>query len=865
MSWKRMQFAACCLGLLLAGQAVAQTQPLFSSTLWGSLPCGGSALGDYDNDGWPDVFRLECRGTQVALMHNEGDGAFSLAEQTRSIQEALPPDKRLGYGQTFADYDNDGDLDLFVPVGMWDYGQRAPNVLLRNDRGTFTDVTLAAGLTDINNTDNVVWFDYDRDGWLDVYMGNPACGAPEQPLRNLLYRNRGDGTFADATAQAGLDLDLGSGEAIGGCGGGTNGGMAGADFNDDGWPDLYIAVFRGPNWLFLNDGQGHFRNATTREIADPGQAFDVAVGDIDNDGDLDLFQAAGGLQQADRSLLLLNVGQGQFLDVTEGAGVYVVGDAQDTGFGDIDNDGDLDLTLGQPRRVFINDGSGMFTDGTAQAMGESAEDNYIPVAFWDYDLDGHLDGQGYRAFFHNKGNTNHSLRVELVGIQSNRNGIGARLFATAGEVRQMREILGGRGFNQDEMVAHFGLGQGTKVDRLEIRWPSGQVDVLTDLPTDQKIRVFEGREGYQTVQPAIWKVDPPGVVVIGTTADFDLAIRPTLFEPGATITRVSADLSELGGAAEVPLVAAGDGTYHLSAPALTTAGPNRMSHISVQIDQTTSLGPHWTQMSRSVAMLPAEDQVVYGDTLDGQWRVETADKVEFDLEGRAVVFSGQAALALKTPFFWKVQFLPAEPVDPLGYKALRFAFHPGDATVPRDRSFRAIINDEPIILMGRGQILESARIDMEVKDWQVVEIPLGSLKAREPIASLSFQGNLEGTFYLDDVRLVVATPSPVTVVEEERTTPMPQSFSLSQNFPNPFNSETVIRFALPEGGEVELAVYNLAGQQVVKLVEGVREAGSYAVRWDGRDGDGRELASGVYLYRLRAGKKLETRKLVLVR
>jgi hypothetical protein len=394
--------------------------------------------------------------------------------------------------------------------------------------------------------------------------------------RNLLYHNRGDGTFEDVTAQAGLDLDLGRGEVEGGCGGGTNGGMAGADFNDDGWPDLYIAVFRGPNWLFLNDGVGHFRNATTREIADPGQALDVAVGDIDNDGDLDLFQAAGGLQQADRSLLLLNVGQGQFLDITEGAGVYVVGDAQDTGFGDIDNDGDLDLTLGQPRRVFINDGSGLFTDGTTQVMGEDASDNVIPVVFWDYDLDGYLDGQGYRARFRNQGNANHYLRVELVGTRSNRNGIGARLFATAGDSKQMREILGGRGFNQDELVAHFGLGEHTQVDRLEIRWPSGQVEVLTDIPADQKIRVIEGSGRYYRVEPTRWQQAPPETLVAGTDLRLALAIQPALFEEGATITQVTADLSGFSGPEAVPLQANSDGTYHLEPLSLPIAGPNRL-------------------------------------------------------------------------------------------------------------------------------------------------------------------------------------------------------------------------------------------------------------------------------------------------
>ncbi|MBI2505938.1 MAG: T9SS type A sorting domain-containing protein [Candidatus Latescibacteria bacterium] len=153
---------------------------------------------------------------------------------------------------------------------------------------------------------------------------------------------------------------------------------------------------------------------------------------------------------------------------------------------------------------------------------------------------------------------------------------------------------------------------------------------------------------------------------------------------------------------------------------------------------------------------------------------------------------------------------------------------------------------------------------LEKKDWQVVEIPVEEFGLSAPLQAITFSGNFAGTFYLDDLRLVAATPPAFTVAEEERTTPLPQSFTLSQNYPDPVNSDTVIRFALPASAEVALSVYNLAGQRVAVLAEGVRGAGSYTVRWDGRDEKGHELASGVFLYRLRAGEKVETRKLALV-
>jgi len=165
-------------------------------------------------------------------------------------------------------------------------------------------------------------------------------------------------------------------------------------------------------------------------------------------------------------------------------------------------------------------------------------------------------------------------------------------------------------------------------------------------------------------------------------------------------------------------------------------------------------------------------------------------------------------------------------------------------------------------------LLEDHRVDLEKKVWQVVEIPLGVFKIDRPITSITFAGSFGGTFYLDDIRLVAATPPPsATAVLEEHTATVPKSFTLGQNYPNPFNSNTTICFALPENQEVKLSIFNLAGQQVVTLVQGARQAGTYTVRWDGRDDDGRPLASGVYLYRLRTGSRqqVETRKLLLLR
>ena len=173
-----------------------------------------------------------------------------------------------------------------------------------------------------------------------------------------------------------------------------------------------------------------------------------------------------------------------------------------------------------------------------------------------------------------------------------------------------------------------------------------------------------------------------------------------------------------------------------------------------------------------------------------------------------------------------------------------------------------------LILKPDRALEEIIGLDLERREWQVVEVPLPAFGYFEgEIEGLRFFGNLRGTFYLDDIRLVAGKTSapPSTAVVEEQTDTEPQSFDLEQNYPNPFNSGTVIRFALPVSEQIELALYNLAGQKVQTLVQGQRPAGAYTVRWDGRDADGRALASGMYFYRLSANGKSTIRKLLLLR
>ena len=262
-----------------------------------------------------------------------------------------------------------------------------------------------------------------------------------------------------------------------------------------------------------------------------------------------------------------------------------------------------------------------------------------------------------------------------------------------------------------------------------------------------------------------------------------------------------------------------------------------------------------------------EDLLVLEDLLGDGLHVETTGgATPPELTANGPVYQGETAGAFQVQpegfLGWKVNFNFDHPIgDPLGYAVLRFAFHPGTAT---GRSLQVTLGGKTASLLGRNR-LEGIGVDLEAKDWQLVEIPLATLLPNVSIESIGLSGDLEGTFYLDDIRLIALDPPPsATAVFEEQSATRPISIILDQNYPNPFNSGTVIRFELPADMQIDLALYNLAGQKVATLVNRHHAAGLYTLSWDGRDDQGRELATGIYLYRLEADDRVEMRKLLLV-
>lgn len=467
----------------------------------------GSAWGDYDNDGDLDIVAVGTYQPHV-LYRNNDDGTF-----TNVADQAGVADPRGGWGSLFADYDNDGFPDLYITRGGW--SGAAENTLYHNNGdGTFTDVTHTAGVADPQSSFCAAWADYDNDGYLDLYIANGVIG---DGAANVLYHNNGDGTFTNTADIAGV---ANTGNSLG---------TAWGDYDKDGYIDLHVINYGQSNVLYRNNGDGTFTDVTPTTgmnlaVTDPFVTFFL---DVDNDADLDIFISNSGSFQAfiagqitgtathdsDRQVLYRNNGDGTFTDVTRESGLYHAYGAMGANFGDINSDGYLDIYLatGAPQMgrlerdaLFQNNGDGTFTDATF-ALGLGNVGKGHGVTFADADADGDLDiyvpvggaflgDQWHNLFYQNTGSANNWFTLKLVGVKSNRDGIGAKVTVRAGDSTIYREVSGGCGFGSTNSLSlEIGLGTHTKVDTVEIVWPSGQVDTHRNLSVNQRLVVTEGK------------------------------------------------------------------------------------------------------------------------------------------------------------------------------------------------------------------------------------------------------------------------------------------------------------------------------------------------------------------------------------
>ncbi len=479
---------------------------------------GGAVADDFDGDGWLDVLVSDWSPHgQLRFFRNRG-GSFT--DQTDSAGLA---GLYGGLNMIQADYDNDGDLDVFVMRGAWleDAGRSYPNSLLSNDgTGRFTDLTKAAGLAEQHYpTQAAAWADYDNDGDLDLFVGN-------EHFPSQLFRNEGDGSFVDTAVEAGVTNDDFAKAAVWG------------DYDNDSFPDLYVSNFGGLNRLYRNNGDGTFEDvAFALGVEAPARSFPAWFWDFDNDGNLDLF--VSGYEWDVRDVAADHLGlpairteldrlyrgssEGQFEEVGKSAGLTRITQPMGANFGDIDNDGYLDFYLGtgypayeglMPNLMFRNEGGRRFADITTPAGVGHLQKGH-GVAFLDFDHDGDQDlfvelggayaGDTYsNALFENPGTDNSWIVVTLEGVESNRSAIGAGIRADIEEGGVSRSIYrwvnSGGSFGANPLRQHIGLGRASRVETLEIRWPAtGKTQEFREIDARQYITVKEDSAKYSVL------------------------------------------------------------------------------------------------------------------------------------------------------------------------------------------------------------------------------------------------------------------------------------------------------------------------------------------------------------------------------
>jgi hypothetical protein len=474
---------------------------------------GGAILDDFDNDELLDIVFTSFDSTMPMVFYrNKGDGTFE--DRTK---EAGLLDQLGGLNCVQADYNNDGFLDIFISRGAWFTTQMRPSLLRNNGNGTFTDVTREAGLLDPVNSITAQWADYDNDGWLDLFI---CC--ENQP--NRLYHNNGDGTFAERAGEAGVD-------APGGCWKG----VAWVDFDGDRFPDLFLTDLYGTARLFHNNGNGTFTDVTAvMGIAGPEGGFSCWAFDYDNDGWPDIFATSykRNLKEVVKGLLgeplgqetnklYRNLGGKKFQDVTKDVGLDMMFAAMGSNFGDFDNDGFLDFYLGTgdpqismliPNRMFRNLGGKRFAEITGSSgTGHLQKGHGVACGDWRrtgttdivIEMGGAVNGDRYHnILFQNPGQGNNWLNVKLIGKKTNRSAIGARIkVVTAGEnpLTVYRWVSSGSSFGANPLEQHIGLATAARVAELEVYWPtSGTTQVFKDLTANQGIEITEFAAQYRT-------------------------------------------------------------------------------------------------------------------------------------------------------------------------------------------------------------------------------------------------------------------------------------------------------------------------------------------------------------------------------
>ena len=899
--------------LLSSSSVFAQTDPFSSPIILDAdtLENQAVAFGDYNDDGWVDLYITRGNsddGTSYTnLFFTNQSGTF--VKETSGDPATV--DSTSG-GATWGDYNNDGYLDLYVANAQNGasppFGTATPkqNHLFMGGPGGLTLATDAGAIIDsVEDSRHVGWGDYNNDGFIDMFVDNGRVGG-FGPLkgRNSFYRNNGNGTFTQIDV-GNLVSDDNAYKTFGS-------GFGWADYNNDGYPDIFNGGGGGPNnrlWKNNGDGSGFTEvlSAIFQDSNYPTSTLGVSWGDFDNDGDMDIFLA--NMIDGDNvgyNYLYENLTTAQkdsFHIIRGNTDIDTTFDySMGTVWEDFDNDGDLDLFVANNgnawfdiSRFYINSGYPNYNLTPISSVvetldpGDGTQRGYARgAAAADIDNDGDVDlvvaRHGKPLLYMNNGNSNNYVFIKLTGNgNTNYSAIGAKVYVVAnipeqgGVVKQFREVsavTGGGG--QNDMRQHFGLGSATDIDSIIIKWPaSGVTDIYTNIAVNQYLSytettgvnqrptaVDDSDTTYQdtpvTVDVLANDSDPDGnpltVDNVGTPAN------GTAVNNGSDVT-YTPNTGFTGTDSFDYVVSDGHGGLDTAQVLVTVLEPNQ-APTAVDDNATTN-----------------EDTPVTIDVLANDSDADGDDLVVSDVTQGS---HGSVVINIDST----VTYTP----DPDYNGSDTFTYVASDGNGGTDTATVFIdvlpINDPPEIV-GLPDVIDMETnqcTSLYMKDYESdIDSPDSTLiwtfEVSDPAISYTYDdqtdslticsSDIQGTFYLyatltddssasdrDTITINVSGASAIADMMKG----IPKTYKVAQNFPNPFNPVTTIVYGLPRASEVKIEVYNIAGQIVMSLEDGYKPAGYHKVTFDAT-----QLASGLYFYRVQAGKFNKIMKMILMK
>lgn len=843
---------------LALGQSTGQSIQFSASTLLVD-PGGyghGASFGAYTRNGRPSVFVISY-GTANYLYDNIG-GYFNDIAGSAGVQFGTDHDR----GMAAADYDNDGDIDIYISAGY------TGNVFWRNNGDdTFTDITSSSGTYLNGQGQGVAWGDVNNDGSLDLFVCQTEGG-------NRLFI-QGGGRFYEA---GNFSAESGSLQPVF------------FDVNNDGHLDLLVTRRSGlNNLLYINGGGGGFdEQAGSWRIGHGGaDSQGATAGDYDRDGDLDVFIC----NYTGANLLFRNMG-GYFEEVGGAAGVQA-GSEGNRGavFGDFNDDGwpDIYVVRSGDNKMFRNNGNGTFAEVSGSSGAGDGNDGYSP-SIADHDNDGDLDifftntGQN-SVLLQNQGPSNNWIEFRLRGSASNLNGVGARLAAWLQGRPQTQAVIAGQGYlgTGSDLTVHFGLGSSSQLDSLIVQWPSGARDRLYALAANQKLTLYEGSAPPRdTSPPHISAVSTNDVTTTAATinwktdenadsqVEYGLDTKYGSFSglDGNLVTGHSVTLSDLtAGTTYHFRVLSKDATGNLARsddftlttsrdaqpPAISSVVTRNITATTARIEWNTDelssarveYGPDSTSLSDVV--VAADFALTHAATLanlqpyttyyfhvvakDEAGNTTTSRKHSFmtlSAVDRLVVFNGNAQTGnpgeiLTAPLAVKIENSASAAMPNV---QVEFRVIAGGGRVSGSSSCESAVC---VVASGQNGIA-SVKWQLGMADSQKVRVAV----LEKPELTVIFTAKLKG---------------PVSAVDEQVVS-LPSAFAL-HNYPNPFHDFTKLEVALPSSGVISLKIFDLHGRAVITLAEEWRNAGRHFFAWKGKTDKSEPLTSGVYFAVLR--------------